>query len=265
MSDINKKDKSIIQGHAVPSFIKDNQALLFVYKKMERLTAALHMVTDLIPPNEPIRIELRSKGLTTLSSILSLYKTSPEINTFTHVSLHIFEVISLLEIAHISGHISDMNHTVLSREYQNVLKILEQKKDILVPQQSSVTEAFFDVALTEPTLSDTLEEQDARLPGTPQVKEERLPREVKDTIKRTTQPRHRRTRISQSPSEGKKIERRTVILSLLRDRKRISVKDVASVITDCSEKTLQRELLAMVDENVLKKEGERRWSTYSLI
>jgi hypothetical protein len=30
------------------------------------------------------------------------------------------------------------------------------------------------------------------------------------------------------------------------------------------EKTIQRELLALVEEGIVKKEGERRWSTYSL-
>jgi hypothetical protein len=43
------------------------------------------------------------------------------------------------------------------------------------------------------------------------------------------------------------------------------VKDVSAVVKDCSEKTLQRELLALVAQGVLKKEGERRWSSYVLV
>jgi len=42
------------------------------------------------------------------------------------------------------------------------------------------------------------------------------------------------------------------------------VKDFAKVITDISEKTIQRELLDLVQRGVIKKEGERRWSRYSL-
>ena len=36
------------------------------------------------------------------------------------------------------------------------------------------------------------------------------------------------------------------------------------VLTLCGEKTLQRELVSMVSDGVLKKTGEKRWSKYSL-
>ena len=44
----------------------------------------------------------------------------------------------------------------------------------------------------------------------------------------------------------------------------MNVKDVLGVVAGVSEKTIQRELLALVDEGILKKEGERRWTLYSL-
>lgn len=59
-------------------------------------------------------------------------------------------------------------------------------------------------------------------------------------------------------------DRRATILGLLQRKDRVTVRDVAQVIKDCSEKTLQRELLALVRQGVLVKEGERRWSTYRL-
>jgi len=45
---------------------------------------------------------------------------------------------------------------------------------------------------------------------------------------------------------------------------KLTIKDFTKNIKDCSEKTIQRELLAMVAKGVLKKEGERRWSKYFL-
>ena len=51
---------------------------------------------------------------------------------------------------------------------------------------------------------------------------------------------------------------------LLRQRNNLSVKDFVTVVSEYSEKTIQRELLALVQEGVVKKQGERRWSTYSL-
>jgi DeoR/GlpR family transcriptional regulator of sugar metabolism len=54
------------------------------------------------------------------------------------------------------------------------------------------------------------------------------------------------------------------ILAIVKAKGIVSIGDVSAVVTDCSEKTIQRELLALVEQGVLKKEGERRWSTYRL-
>ena len=37
------------------------------------------------------------------------------------------------------------------------------------------------------------------------------------------------------------------------------------VLAQCGEKTLQRELISMVRDGVLKKTGEKRWSKYSIV
>jgi DeoR/GlpR family transcriptional regulator of sugar metabolism len=60
------------------------------------------------------------------------------------------------------------------------------------------------------------------------------------------------------------MDRRKVILDLVKDKHRVTVKDVQLVVTGVSSKTLQRELLGMVADGVLRKEGERRWSVYLL-
>ena len=42
------------------------------------------------------------------------------------------------------------------------------------------------------------------------------------------------------------------------------IKDVAPLISGCSEKTVQRELGEMVASGILRKIGEKRWSRYTL-
>lgn len=58
--------------------------------------------------------------------------------------------------------------------------------------------------------------------------------------------------------------RRERIRTVLAAKGQASVKDIADVVTDCSEKTIQRELNAMIEDNVAQRQGERRWSVYSL-
>jgi DeoR/GlpR family transcriptional regulator of sugar metabolism len=47
-------------------------------------------------------------------------------------------------------------------------------------------------------------------------------------------------------------------------KKDVSIKDISLVLTDCSEKTIQRELNSLVLKGQLKKTGAKRWSRYSI-
>ena len=59
-------------------------------------------------------------------------------------------------------------------------------------------------------------------------------------------------------------DRRERIKTILEAKGDATIKDISEIVTDCSEKTIQRELNAMIDENIVKRQGERRWSRYSL-
>lgn len=72
----------------------------------------------------------------------------------------------------------------------------------------------------------------------------------------TSDPAHR------VPEGG--LDRRERILGIIRDKGQVTIKDVSSIITDCSEKTIQRELMSLISERLITKEGERRWSKYAL-
>lgn len=58
--------------------------------------------------------------------------------------------------------------------------------------------------------------------------------------------------------------RRARILTIIEAKGEVSIKDITDIITDVSEKTIQRELNAMIEDNQIKRIGERRWSKYIL-
>jgi DeoR/GlpR family transcriptional regulator of sugar metabolism len=64
--------------------------------------------------------------------------------------------------------------------------------------------------------------------------------------------------------QQKKSIRQEQITNILKGQSNLTIKDFSKVIKDCSEKTIQRELIELVDKGVIKKAGERRWSRYSL-
>ncbi len=58
--------------------------------------------------------------------------------------------------------------------------------------------------------------------------------------------------------------RRERIIAVIRDKGEATIKDVSEHITDCSEKTIQRELIDLIKDGLVVRNGERRWSKYSL-
>jgi hypothetical protein len=85
----------------------------------------------------------------------------------------------------------------------------------------------------------------------------------------SAQPRVQRKREEGSASGPKTSvpssnDRRERIKTILEAKKEATIKDISEIITDVSEKTIQRELNAMIEENLVKRQGERRWSKYSI-
>jgi predicted HTH transcriptional regulator len=59
-----------------------------------------------------------------------------------------------------------------------------------------------------------------------------------------------------------KSKRQDAILSFINERKSAAIKDIAALFSDTSEKTIQRELGALVTAGKITKRGEKRWSVY---
>ena len=55
------------------------------------------------------------------------------------------------------------------------------------------------------------------------------------------------------------------IKTVLEAKPEATVKDIAEIITDVSEKTIQRDLNSLIEKGQVMREGERRWSKYSVV
>ncbi|HMO78309.1 MAG TPA: hypothetical protein PKA42_01395 [Candidatus Paceibacterota bacterium] len=60
------------------------------------------------------------------------------------------------------------------------------------------------------------------------------------------------------------VDRGARIKTVLEAKPAATIKDIAEVITDVSEKTIQRELNSLIEKGQVVREGERRWSKYSV-
>jgi DNA-binding transcriptional ArsR family regulator len=228
--------------------LSENPMVAFAHAKAERLSAAVHMITRFMDINEPLRMSLRRESLKVLSRIFTLEESGGD-----SVKSLALRVISLLDIAYRTQYISEMNWRVIRNEYVSFAEFVEERNINASHDGEMISPTYFDVG--EPK---AVEPPKARIIYKPRSAQKDKPISKGQTL---TNPNPK----AKSPIvKERKNGRREAILKLLKVRKKVGVRDVAEVITGVSEKTLQRELISLVDEGVLIKEGERRWSTYTL-
>ena len=226
-------------------FFSAEDYLLYVFKKTEKITAALYLVSGLLKDEEPMKWELRDRGMDLMSSSFTASSAVPGDKNIVIQSLFTaaLETMSLLNVARISNLISEMNHTILVREIDNIVAILRDK---LAQNAENAGYVLSDSFFKTPSLFTTGFKPDTKGSGAKPVQIQESNKTQSDT------------------SDTKKNERQESILNLLKNQSNLTIKDFSRVIKDCSEKTIQRELMELVQKGLIKKEGERRWSRYSL-
>ena len=254
MDSENKKITIAVKNQDAVSFFDKDTDFVFIYKKTEKLSTAVYMITNLFPNEEPIKWKLRNNVSNLLSFMLD-YKGITESNRFDFVysvKTMVLELCSLLEISSGSGLLSQMNFSIIKNEFINLVNKLEtlsitQKE----AQYGTISKTFFDDTNTLQS-SNTSSYQDSTL----------LPKIVTEHSKLS----FKNTKTSSSVNTGfKKTNRQNIIIDILKRRKEATIKDITEIIKDCSEKTVQRELILLIKLRVIKRIGERRWSKYSLI
>lgn len=285
MDNNHKKDKTLnatsldsnsikkIEDFNPISYFKKDKNFVFVHQKLEKLGAAIYMITNFFDTEEPLKWSLRKLSAELLRLNILLQSDIPKNAEENEQRMKevILETVSLLDIASFASLISSMNVSIIKKEFQAVLDTIRKVSDQKDRVTFGIGKDFFST-----TVVDYSDETSVRSKLSQPVEY------IKDKI--YINQGHETTPLQQSASRSnseskdvehklksfspvavKKSKRQSLIIALLRRRKEIMVKDVFEVIDDCSEKTIQRELLALVEEGVLKKEGERRWTKYSLL
>ncbi len=205
-------------------------------KKTEKLVSAVYLLTSFFNDLEPMKWRLRDLG--------------GELVQSREPRSIIQEIVSLLNISKNAGLISEMNYNIIHKEFSNFLAQDQTLPELLKPSR----EDLYEVSTQEEKKVSYL--PDVITKDAPQKFEHRVT-SIKDKIIKD---------ISEQP-EGtvalKKNNRQSVIFGLLKKKGEIMIKDVTPMIPGVSEKTIQRELLSLVKQGILRKEGEKRWSKYS--
>ena len=221
---------------------------VFIYKKAERLAKALH----LIAPAFAESVSLKNRIDAIAIGLIDAAVLAPSVARMA-LSRELLALSSVLSIARTGGLLSVMNTELISREAHILLQ------EVAVYEEPRL---FLDDAPTLSSIAKNAQKKDAEqsAPGT------RVGQ---------TQSRHmmRGAQAVSYKGHSKDIkdkvhapikDRQEAVLSVIRNKGKASIKDISTMIRGVSEKTIQRELGALIESGLVMKQGERRWSVYSL-
>jgi uncharacterized membrane protein len=287
-----------------PILFHNNQNIYVIFKKTEAIAGAVFLITQSIAESEVIKKSLREQGLATLNKLVGIIsQSSLNVVDLQQAASSLAHLNSLLDIAFWSGVVSQMNASLIQKEIAFTLKLTndevaknknnfyldenffsqsfaksngqtdqeqvvaelaadlpKNQQNIQTPEQTHVQEIQHQAAHTQGFdkghVKDILQQAQA-------VKNDKRQMPSPNTL--ATSPISQTSiQSSTRSSDQRDNSRRNLIISLLKRGGKYGVKDVTAFIPAVSEKTIQRELLSLVADGLIKKEGERRWSMYSI-
>lgn len=214
----------------------------YIIQKSQKIVSALYIITDSIKDSDVIKWEIREEGISLVSNAL-MFNTN-----FTHERDHatrLFlstsdKLISFLNICLIASLISQMNASIVIQEIESLVSFIKRESKENLPPGYILSDTFF---------------------GT-EIEEKKDIKDIKgqDNLLKTYQGE----KALNASKKAKNEDRKEGIIAILKKDSNLTIKDFTKVIKNCSEKTIQRDLIVLVKKGIVKKVGERRWSTYSL-
>jgi len=228
--------KDILEAtQSTKRLIQDETYSKYIFKKTERIVSVVFYILHSVQSNsktlshiEDVQHTARAVHDAILQSLETRsYAAEDVIRGVAHA---LVSLESKLNVAQVSGVVSPEVTSVIHNEIDSVLRGLNK----YLSDES------------EPLTFDT-----------------DTPKSTQNVSPRTQSRRIERSASVHSPRQEHP-DRRERIKTILEAKGEATIKDISEIVSDVSEKTIQRELNAMIEDNIVKRHGERRWSRYSL-
>ncbi len=219
---------------------------VFIYKKAERLAKALHLIAPAFAESASLRNRVDAIAIGLIDAAVV-----PLGATRAALSRELLALSSMLSIARTGGLLSVMNAELIAHEAHTLLQEIASYEE---PRLA------FDEAPTISNIAKNLSKTETHKTTSSPV---RMP-PVRKNIHTAVSSENQQIKDTNS-HQGHIKDRHEAILSVIRNKKQASIKDISMLIRGVSEKTIQRELSALIESGIVSRQGERRWSTYSLI
>jgi hypothetical protein len=234
-------DNFVLEKGIFSNIFEKDIRRVYIYKKAERLAKAIHLITPAFRTSPALRDRMDTIAVGLVDAAIL-----PPTAARDQMSRELLALSSVLSIARTGGLLSVMNAELIAREAQQLLQeIATYEEPRLFMDEAPSLAALAREAGAERSLSSPPQSHQAARPQTPAVA---------------------RTDKGQSIGhiKDKNADRREAIKSILASKGPSYIKDISTLIREVSEKTIQRELQALIDSGEIVRTGERRWTTYAL-
>jgi len=222
------------------------------YKRAERIAAAIYILTKYMSDTEPLRTNVRTAGHLLLKDVLELrsgFRIDSDAASISRLHAHVRETISLVQLLAVAGYISKENADMVTRALEELSQFVESSGASQLAERTIFTREDL-------LIDQTIRQVPSRTTDANAPRENALDRSAQADVKGKELPK------GQSVVKDGNSSRRGAILEVLKDGKKMGIRDIASFVIGCSEKTVQRELASLISDGLIKKEGEKRWSRY---
>jgi len=217
----------------------------FLCDRAQKITEALYRVTDLFSDKEPLKWQLRNSAIELFDFLM--VAEEKELIGAENIFYSTRKMNRLLQLAYSSGaFVSSINFEVLRREYLSLSDSFENQ----LKRQKEEIDSNGQHLLSNGHNGQSLDSA------------EKKSEETKKALKKTEFPLGN----SVSKSNGQPLilkERKRRILGFIKEGEWVSIREIFTSLPEFGPKSIQRELLEMVDSGILKKTGEKRWRKYS--
>jgi hypothetical protein len=224
---------------------------VYIYKKAERLAKAIHLVAPAFRNSLALRDRMDKVAVGLVDAAIL-----PPAGARDAMSRELLALSSVLSIARTGGLLSPMNADLIAREAHQLLQEIATYEE---------PRLFLDDAPTLAELARDLNSERNQTSGFARTFSVAPTAPAKTPRTASAAPRAQ-TPKGQSIGQlkDKNSDRREAIRAILSSKGASYIKDISTMIRDVSEKTIQRELQAMVESGEVTKSGARRWTTYTL-
>lgn len=219
-----------------------------VFKKIEKITSVIFYVLSHIDKSQKDNIHVKRIEERTITvhntAIKSLsYQSAAVAEGLIEFQYELVGLESALRVAQAAGAISQEVLHLLLEQIDSVQRFINN-------HYTKETALSIDIAETTLPEASSTTKKTATTVGAPRKRRVQIPAGDISTDAYLV--------YSQMTDRAERIK------TVLEAKPQATIKDIAEVITDVSEKTIQRELNSLIEKGQVIREGERRWSKYSV-